>query len=335
MDGEETKSVSGSSGMVDAAALAKAALAQVMSKPNGEKVAPPPTVVALQAELAALKAKLASDAPPPSKAVAAKAAKAEKKAAKQAAKAEKLAAKQAAKAAKQAAKAAKKVKAKPSLSLVESTPMTVEQAKAFVATFEGKKGRRPASFYEAQKIAGIPSGAASVKPAKSPAKEAKALAKAEKLAAKELKAAIKAEKLKAEKLAKSLAKEAKAVAKAATKAEKTAAKVKSTSDKKTPSTGQGGSVIKDLTAEDLNDKETAIMLALGTEGQRTDKTIKDLAAECFPNKTKAKANSWTRNGLRRLVRAKFLEKDGRGVFKHSVEGRAVAKKLEELKAAKK
>ena len=54
--------------------------------------------------------------------------------------------KAAAKVAKAAAKAVKLVQ--------ETKPMTVEEAKAFVASFEGKKGRRPAAFYEAQKLAG-------------------------------------------------------------------------------------------------------------------------------------------------------------------------------------
>jgi len=408
MDGEETNVAVGSP-----AALAKAALASVMAKPNGEVV--PPTVVQLQAELAALKAKLGAPSeekpPKPSapKAVkvdkkaaklAAKEAKAAAKGAKLAAKADKKAAKLAAKAAKLAAKADKKtVKQTKAAVPPEPTSMTVEEAQAFVATFAGKKGRRPAAFYVAQKLAGV-----SVEPVAKPAKSAKAAkvvkkvakvalvpsepksltveeakafvatfagkkgrrpaafyaaqkiagvsvepkatkaVKPEKLAAKAAKAAKKEAKLvaKAEKaLAKGLKKKAKEDAKAAklaAKAEKKAAKpvkVKDASAKPTPSTGQSGSTIKDLTAEDLNDKETAIMLALGTEGHRTEKAIKDLATECFPNKKKVQANSWTRNGLRRLVRAKFLEKDSRGVFKQSLEGRVIAKILEVMKDAKK
>jgi hypothetical protein len=64
-----------------------------------------PTVVALQAELAALKAKAAAKAVKPA-------------------------------------------------AVSEDKVMTVAEAVAFMATFEGKKGRRPASFYEAKKIAG-------------------------------------------------------------------------------------------------------------------------------------------------------------------------------------
>lgn len=52
------------------------------------------------------------------------------------------------------AKAAAKV-AKPAAVAAEDKGMTVAEAVAFMATFEGKKGRRPASFYEAQKIAGV------------------------------------------------------------------------------------------------------------------------------------------------------------------------------------
>lgn len=283
MDAEETKVAPAGAGAVDAAALAKAALASVM-KPNNEKEkavekvdkaeVTTPSVEALQAELAALKAKMSSPA-------AAKPTKEDKAAAKAAAKQAQVQAKADAKAAKAAAKAATKVAKAPKAAKPDKVAAKAEKK----AAAEQKK---------AEKLA-----------AKTAAKEAKAAAKAEKLKAKET---AKAE-----------------------KAEKKAAK----SDKPTPSTGQTGPVIKDLTAEDLNDKETTIMLALGTEGHRTEKTIKALADECFPNKKKAQANSWVRNGLRRLVRAKFLEKDGRGVFKHTVEGRNVAKKLEEAKSAKK
>lgn len=266
MDAEETKVAPAGAGAVDAAALAKAALATVMKTNNEKEKAvekvdvPTPDVAALQAELAALKAKLSSPVTPkPSKA-------------------DKAAAKADAKADAKAAKAAAKV----------------------------EKAAKPDK--------------AAVKAAAKAAREQK---KAEKLAAKEAAATAKAD-----------AKKAKADAKAAVKAAK-AEKKAAKSDKPTASTGQSGPAIKDLTVEDLNDKETTIMLALGTEGHRTEKTIKQLADECFPNKKKAQANSWIRNGLRRLVRAKFLEKDGRGVFKHTVDGRNVAKKLEETKSAKK
>lgn len=279
MDAKETEVASAGAGAVDAAALAKAALATVMGKTEKkveEKVdIPNPTVEQLQAELAALKAKMGTPA-------AAKPSKEDKAATKAAAKAAAAQAKADAKAAKLAAKTAAK------------------EAKA------AAKATKP------DKAA-----------AKAAAKAASDAKKAEKLAAKEAAAKAKAD-AKAAKLA---AKEAKKTA----KAEKKTAK----SDKPVASTGQGGPAIKDLTAEDLNDKETAILLALGTEGHRTEKTIKALADECFPNKKKAQANSWTRNGLRRLVRAKFLEKEGRGVFKQTVDGRNVAKKLEELKSAKK
>jgi hypothetical protein len=387
MDGEETNVVAESP-----AALAKAALASAMTKPNGEVSS---TVMQLQAELAALKAKLGPQvASAPSVAKGAS-AKAEKKAAKLAAKE----AKKTAKAEKKAAKAEKKTAKKPQVT--ESSSMTVSEATAFVASFAGKKGRRPAAFYAAQKIAGLSAetvakpvkAAKPPKAAKSPkvAKKSKlapadstsmtvseaqafvasfagkrgrrpaAFYAAEKLAgvSVEPKAAAKGEKpdkadakaakalkteaklaAEAEKaLAKALKKQTKGDAKAAklaAKAEKKlASKPKDVSVKPTPSTGQSGAPIKDLTAEDLNDKETVIMLALGTEGPRVEKAIKDLANDCFPNKNKAQANSWARNGLRRLVRAKLLEKDERGVFKQSPEGRTVAKALGVLKAAKK
>lgn len=355
MDGEEMKSVT-----VDSGALAKAALAAVMAKPEVAVPTVTAEMLSLQAELAALKAKLGPTAvtPAPKKVVAPKVAK-------------------------PAAKS-KKTAAKAAVALADKIPMTVEEAKKFVAKFNGKKGRRPAAFYEAQEIAGLstetiapakvkaakPSKVKTVKPAKVKAAtpsdstvpmtveqaqkfiasfagkkgrrpaafyEAQKVAglstqivapakvktsKADKAAAKEAKVA-----------AKFAAKEVKALAKAEAKAAKSAAQhSKSPSDKKASSTGQNGTVIKDLTADDLNDNETALMLAFGVEGHRTDKSIKDLAAECFPHKKKAQANSWARNGLRRLVRAKLVEKDARGVFKQSVEGRTLAKKLSDVKA---
>jgi len=67
--------------------------------------------------------------------------------------------------------------------------MTVEEAKAHVASFEGKRGRRPASFLAAQALI----DASLTAEDKAAAKEArKAAAKAAKVAAKEAKAAKKA-----------------------------------------------------------------------------------------------------------------------------------------------
>jgi len=351
MDGEEMKNSA-----VDSGALAKAALAAVMAKPGAATPAVASEMLALQAELAALKAKLgpAAVTPAPKKGVTIKVTKYAAKTKTAAVKpvvaaaevvpmtpeaAKKYVAKFAGKKGRRpaafyeaqkiiglstesiapakvkVAKPAKVKAAKPAKAKQASEPqeaMTVEAATKYVASFAGKKGRRPAAFYEAQKIAGL--STQTVAPAKTDKVVAKVAKAAAKLEAKALKASIKAE-----------AKAAKAAAQPA----------KSLSDKKTPSTGQSGSVIKDLTAEDLNTNETALMLAFGTEGHRTDKAIKDLAAECFPHKKKAQANSWARNGLRRLVRAKLVEKDARGVFKQSVEGRNIAKKLSDMKAESK
>jgi len=240
----------------------------------------------------------------------------------------------------------------------EAKPMSHLAAKTYVASFEGKKGRRPVAFYEAQKLLGIEPGTKTVKVkapkaakvAKAPkagAEEKKAAKVAAKAAKAEKKAAEKAAVLqakadkKAAKAAKKTAKLEAIAAKKAVRAEKKAAKAKAIADKKAakaaakgtkaaPTTGQSGPPLKDLTAEDLNEKEVAVILVLGTEGHRTDKTIADMAAACFPNKKKVQANSWVRNGLRRLVRAKLLEKSGRGLFKQTLEGREVAKKVEAL-----
>lgn len=68
-------------------------------------------------------------------------------------------------------------------------PMTLEEAKVHMAQYEGKRGRRPASFYEAEAI--VEAAQPKVDPAiaKAAAKEARALAKAEAKAAEEAKAA--------------------------------------------------------------------------------------------------------------------------------------------------
>jgi hypothetical protein len=225
-----------------------------------------------------------------------------------------------------AVKAPKAAKVKPAA----AEPMTEAAAKTLIAKYAGKKGRRPAAFHEAQKLLGIDPKAANV--AKAGVAEKKA-AKADKKAA--LKAAAiqaKADK-KAAKLAKKTAKLEAVAAKKAARAEKKAAKLKAIADKKaakTATTGQSGPPLKDLTAEDLNEKEVAVILALGTEGHRADKEISIMATECFPNKKKAQANSWIRNGLRRLVRAKLVEKTGKGLFKQTAEGRELAKKVEAL-----
>jgi len=245
--------------------------------------------------------------------------------------------------AKEAADAAKP--SKKALKVVEpDVPMTTEQAKTLLAKYEGKKGRRPAAFYEAQALLGIASTKKPAKVAKAPKAPKAAKAKVAKAKPSEAMTHAEAKAL----LAKYEGKKGRrpnafyealkvlgvtpAKAKAAAAAEKAAAKEKKVAkEKKEPTTGQSGPALKDLTVEDLNEKERNILLNLGTEGHRHEKSIAAMAAECYPNKAKAKGNSWIRNGLRRLMRAKLLEKDARGIFKQSLEGREVAKKLVEKK----
>lgn len=149
--------------------------------------------------------------------------------------------------------------------------------------------------------------------AKADAKVAKKAAKAEAKAAKKAAAAEKAK--------------AKAAEKAAKKAEK------AEKEAKKPTTGQSGEKIKDLgTVENpLNAKEGVVLLAFGTSGHRTVHTIEGIAATCWPTKKAVQANSWVRNSLRRLVRGGLVEKEDRGQYKQSEEGRSIAKRLAELK----
>lgn len=109
----------------------------------------------------------------------------------------------------------------------------------------------------------------------------------------------------------------KKVAKKAVKAAAPKAKAKKEAKAK-PTSGQSGPVIEDLTAETLNANETKVM-KLAVKGDGT-KTIVDMS-KAFPNISKKKANSWTRNSLRRLVRGGFLAKVERGEYKATAKGR--------------
>lgn len=136
-------------------------------------------------------------------------------------------------------------------------------------------------------------------------------------------------------VAKAKAKEEKAAAKAAKKAEKDAKKAASEekkaskSDRKSwgdKSVGQCGAKIDDLTLDKLNEHEKATLLALGTEGHRKSLTLKDMASAAFPNMKKTKAGYTVRNALRRLVRGRLVEKEARGTYIQTEDGRKQAKK---------
>lgn len=124
---------------------------------------------------------------------------------------------------------------------------------------------------------------------------------------------------------------AKAKAPKAPKAPKAA---KAASDK--PSSGQSGPTV-DLNKKKINPKEQKILAALN-HGKGPQK-IAELAAEAFGNKpSQAKANSWVRNSLRRLVRGGLVEQAARGTYKLTAKGKnydpkKVAKAVEDAKAA--
>lgn len=85
---------------------------------------------------------------------------------------------------------------------------------------------------------------------------------------------------------------------------------------KKPSTGQSGPALK-LAIEDLNAKELAVIAALVGIQSRT---IAEIAAIAFPRAKEEKANSWTRNSLRRPVCADYVTKLESGTYKLSASG---------------
>jgi hypothetical protein len=122
--------------------------------------------------------------------------------------------------------------------------------------------------------------------------------------------------------AKEIAKAAEEVKKAVTKKKAAAASAVPAKAKqaKAPKSGQSGPPL-DLGYGDLNDNERKVVAVFKGKGERKPKTIADLAKECFPSKKFAKANSWVRNSLRRLVRADWLEKMERGSYRITDKGR--------------
>lgn len=94
---------------------------------------------------------------------------------------------------------------------------------------------------------------------------------------------------------------------------------------KKPSTGQSGPKIKDLQFADLNRKERLVMGCFSVSGEREVRSIAELAALAFKSYPAKKANSWTRNSLRRLVRGGLLEKPTPGAYRLSRVGRDAVK----------
>lgn len=92
--------------------------------------------------------------------------------------------------------------------------------------------------------------------------------------------------------------------------------------KRVPTTGQSAPP-RELALDLLNPKELKVLNALNGAGSgvRPVTTIAELAAACFKSQGKQKSNSWTRNSLRRLVQAGFVEKVRRGKYRVSTTGR--------------
>ena len=113
-------------------------------------------------------------------------------------------------------------------------------------------------------------------------------------------------------------------AKAALKGKgKKGAKRAKSARKDKPTTGQSAPHVNvDLDA--LNDKELKVLGAVNGkgEGAREEITIPNLT-KVFKNTaaTKAQANSWVRNSLRRLVTGEYVEKLQRGVYRMTEKGR--------------
>lgn len=94
---------------------------------------------------------------------------------------------------------------------------------------------------------------------------------------------------------------------------------------KAPVSGQSGPALK-LTYERLNSKEVKLLSWLSSrKGPTTSHTIEALAAEVFTAEKLSRANSWVRNCLRRLVRAKLILKTKPGSYRIGSAGRAIMK----------
>jgi len=189
--------------------------------------------------------------------------------------------------------------------------LKVDQARTPEALGEIEPG--PTSVEEPEVVAATPVKA---KPVKAKAKAPKAKAKAS-AKAKPVKAKAKAKGPKA--------KPAKAKAKAKAKAVKAAKPVKAAKVKKAAKaaqSGQSGPALE-LEASDLNKSETKLLCSFGDYKGGEEISIAELAKETFPTKSKAQANSWVRNSLRRLVRGSLVEKTDRGTYKLTKAGRGL------------
>ena len=105
-------------------------------------------------------------------------------------------------------------------------------------------------------------------------------------------------------------------AKAKKGAKKTARKDKATTGQSAPH--------HDLPVDDLNAKELKLVNVINGKGtgSREEISIPDMI-KVFQSSadTKAQANSWVRNSLRRLVTGELIEKTSRGVYRVTEKGR--------------
>ena len=148
--------------------------------------------------------------------------------------------------------------------------------------------------------------------AKTVEKEEKAAEKAEAPKLKVVRTAAKAKSVRKVKTKAKTAVKAKAKAKTAVKAKAKTAKVA----KHKPVSGQSGPRIDELGWDDLNKKEKLVLGVFDIEGEREVRTIEQIGEEAFQNQTLKKQNSWTRNSLRRLMRAGiWLEKTEPGKYR--------------------
>ncbi len=121
---------------------------------------------------------------------------------------------------------------------------------------------------------------------------------------------------------------AKATKKKATKKTRRLAPKKAPKKKRAPkkatkaSSGQSGPGLE-LALEKLNDREKRVVDALNGKGSGSREifTIDDLAESCWKSKSRAQANSWVRNSLRRLIRGGVVEKVERGQYRIADSGR--------------
>lgn len=88
-------------------------------------------------------------------------------------------------------------------------------------------------------------------------------------------------------------------------------------------TAPGGQSGPAIVPKRLNAKEVRVFDYLAKN--RGEASISEMASGLWPKQGAAKANSWVRNSLRRLVRAGWVDRVGRGSFRISAAGRKTQK----------